>query len=734
MADVRSARAPKTPGGGPRLPRLHVPPASPGWLPVLATLFSIVAPAAGAMWAVGLLGGWLPSDFPARGPITVGISILVALGVAALAEDVWRVLHLPGGTPVHFLPIRWVRDWAAARQVRRLVHELTEGAPKPGDEALAQLQQLARALARRDVYTRAHSGRVSRTAMQMAERLGLTPEECETVRLAGLFHDIGKLEIPPEILNKPSALDLSEVRVLRNHPILGADLIRPWVAGAVLDAVRHHHERVDGRGYPDGVGHGSLSMVSRLITVVDTYDALTSDRPYRPGRGRGEAFEELRRASGTQLDPRLVELLVDVEGSKPSFAAAAAFLLPLGTAARKLRHAINTSAVPVSSGVAALAVAGAVSMGVVSTPPPILTEPPPAALRPPIHAAAPSAPPVVVDVVPPASEPGPEPEPEPAVTPTEEAAAPPPAQAPPVTAPPAPVLADRVAPVTTLTLDPPAPNGRNGWYRTEVSVCMAAADDASGVARSMFRLGGAEPRAYAGCWQVDADGAEHVLQYWSEDRAGNAEAPREVRFRIDRTAPSVAVSGCPATVLLGGKASATVAASDGLSGLQSQSVPNGVVVLDTSSVGLRTMTVGATDAAGNEATTSCSWRVVYDFTGASGFQTPVSDPPAMNVAHAPKAVPIKWRIPDGKGGFLRDLAVVSAVEIQQVSCDDPTSAVGPRVSAMASGGSTLRYDTGGDHYAFTWKTDASMAGSCYAFILSLNDGTEHTAWFRFEVP
>ena len=164
---------------------------------------------------------------------------------------------------------------------------------------------------RLDEATRAHLVRVGRLAGDLACHIGLSAKEQDQSRLAGLVHDIGKLGIPDEIVAKAAPLDLMERRLMRSHPEMGARWLEGAVSPEVLDAIRHHHERMDGRGYPDGIPAGKLPTVCRLVAVADTYDAITSDRPYRLARSPDEACRELR--SGLQLDPDLVEALIDLE-------------------------------------------------------------------------------------------------------------------------------------------------------------------------------------------------------------------------------------------------------------------------------------------------------------------------------------------------------------------------------------------------------------------------------------
>ena len=161
----------------------------------------------------------------------------------------------------------------------------------------------------KDTYTRGHSDRVSYYAVQLARRLGRDEEYCERVRVAGLFHDIGKLSIPDEILLKNGKLTDEEYALVKKHPQDGVKLLsvlsqlRP-----ILPAVRSHHERIDGLGYPDGLKGREIPEEARIIAVADTFDAMTSDRQYRKSLGFRRAMEELDRCKGTQLDANLVTL------------------------------------------------------------------------------------------------------------------------------------------------------------------------------------------------------------------------------------------------------------------------------------------------------------------------------------------------------------------------------------------------------------------------------------------
>ena len=177
---------------------------------------------------------------------------------------------------------------------------------------------LANALEAKDVYTRGHSVRVSQLAHQMALRAGLPRAFAETVAQAALLHDIGKIGVPEGILRKPGPLTVEEWEIMRQHPVTGAQIVAPlefFDEGAVI--LRHHHERLDGSGYPDGLTGDGIPLGARIVAVADVYDALTSGRPYRASLSQPDAIEILRDQAGRTLDERLVALCVDVVGTGP---------------------------------------------------------------------------------------------------------------------------------------------------------------------------------------------------------------------------------------------------------------------------------------------------------------------------------------------------------------------------------------------------------------------------------
>lgn len=167
---------------------------------------------------------------------------------------------------------------------------------------------LASAVDAKDAYTHGHSQRVARYASAVARELGFDAEEIERLELAAVLHDVGKIGVPESVLNKPGRLTPAEMSLMKTHPDRGADILSSIRAMRdVLPGVRHHHEWWDGTGYPDGLKGENIPLSARIILVADTFDAMTSTRPYRPGLPAVAAVDEIRRFAGSQFDPRVAE-------------------------------------------------------------------------------------------------------------------------------------------------------------------------------------------------------------------------------------------------------------------------------------------------------------------------------------------------------------------------------------------------------------------------------------------
>ncbi len=170
---------------------------------------------------------------------------------------------------------------------------------------------LIEAVEAKDRFNQGHSRRVADLAVRFGSHLGLAERDIDLIETGAKLHDIGKIGIPEEILNKKGRLTDEEFDIIKSHPVLGEQLLQPldFLAEA-RPIVRHHHERWDGRGYPDGLASSKIPRAAALLAVVDAYDALTSDRPYRAGMPPREALEILRSGAGTQWDPDLVSAFI----------------------------------------------------------------------------------------------------------------------------------------------------------------------------------------------------------------------------------------------------------------------------------------------------------------------------------------------------------------------------------------------------------------------------------------
>jgi response regulator RpfG family c-di-GMP phosphodiesterase len=200
---------------------------------------------------------------------------------------------------------------------------------------LASIQSLAEALEVKDPYTRGHSIRVSHYSMVIARELGLDGDMLRQIELGGHVHDIGKIGVREDVLNKPGKLTDAEYEHIMTHPVVGWRILAPLLGETpvALNIVRSHHERYDGRGVPDRLEKDQIPFEARIAAVADSFDAMTSDRPYRPdGMSIEASVAELVRCSGTQFDPKIVAAMVAaVDGGRvtlvpraPSYVAAQA--------------------------------------------------------------------------------------------------------------------------------------------------------------------------------------------------------------------------------------------------------------------------------------------------------------------------------------------------------------------------------------------------------------------------
>jgi putative nucleotidyltransferase with HDIG domain len=296
---VEGSERPEARNSGPRvtLPRHFV-----AFLPlsVFATLMVLAGPVAVVTALV-----------PAHGMLWEVLAVVLAVvgSVVIASMGAWLWMRWPRSREVLFAELMlwgWVRRYRAERRLAR-TRDLFEAARESGStvsiELLTQLSDLHQAV---DPYLHGHSRRVASYAGRIAREMRLSPKEIANVETAALVHDIGKIYTPREILQKPGRLTDREYAIVKLHARDGAEILADAGDPQLTAIVRHHHERLDGNGYPDGIAATEIPLGSRIVAVADTFDVITSTRPYRPPRSHKEAIDILSNESGTQLDGTVV--------------------------------------------------------------------------------------------------------------------------------------------------------------------------------------------------------------------------------------------------------------------------------------------------------------------------------------------------------------------------------------------------------------------------------------------
>ncbi len=261
----------------------------------------------GWSWRAGLRDMYAPVV-----PAQLGIGVMTV-------AIVFAVRHTGPGALVVLAPIVLVFQWLLRTAIAAFERglELEDRNRELASLQFGLISAMLKTLALRDNMTARHSAAVARYACAMADELGLTEAEQELIHTAALFHDIGKFIFSDSILLSKRGLTEEEYAIVRSHPEVGAEVIQGIEGyGAVAEIVLNHHERIDGLGYPHGIVGEEIPLGSRIIAVADTYDVITGRDTYQEPRSTTQAFAELRRSAGTQLDPDLVELFIELMTSR----------------------------------------------------------------------------------------------------------------------------------------------------------------------------------------------------------------------------------------------------------------------------------------------------------------------------------------------------------------------------------------------------------------------------------
>lgn len=199
------------------------------------------------------------------------------------------------------------------REIQRINEELSEAKDQLEKAYLESIQTLRYTVEAKDTYTRGHSDRVSEFAVLIGQKMGLSEAELKILKIGGLFHDIGKIGIPDSILLKESKLSDDEYSEIKHHPSIGAHILsNATIFADIIPIVKYHHERYDGRGYPENLVGENIPLLARITSVADAFDAMSSRRTYRNNLEMEVIKEEIRKNRGTQFDPKAADIFLDI--------------------------------------------------------------------------------------------------------------------------------------------------------------------------------------------------------------------------------------------------------------------------------------------------------------------------------------------------------------------------------------------------------------------------------------
>jgi putative nucleotidyltransferase with HDIG domain len=260
-------------------------------------------------WKVALLAvlvSVIISIWAASG-ITKPLDVLTQTSQAIAHGDFSRRVELKSRTEVGELAQTFN---VMTGSLEKFVADLKRAAEENRALFLSSIQMLAGAVDEKDPYTRGHSDRVTRYSVLLAQELGLAPEEVEKVRVAAQLHDVGKIGIEDRVLKKPGALTPEEYEAMKAHTVKGANILRPVrQLTEMLPGIELHHESLDGRGYPYGLKSSEIPLMARIIMVADTFDAMTTDRPYQAAMDTEYVVRIINSLANTKFDPKVVRAL-----------------------------------------------------------------------------------------------------------------------------------------------------------------------------------------------------------------------------------------------------------------------------------------------------------------------------------------------------------------------------------------------------------------------------------------
>ena len=206
-----------------------------------------------------------------------------------------------------------VKSISQMNLIKQINKELQETYEKLENAYMESIETLRLAVDAKDIYTRGHSDRVSEYCVLIGKKLGLPEEDIKALKIGGLFHDIGKIGVPDSVLLKEEKLTDEEYSQIKNHPSIGAHILSTATIFAdILPIVKHHHEKYDGTGYPSKLSGESIPYLARIAALADTFDAMSSKRPYRDALSIEVIKEEIKKNKGTQFDPKLADVFLDI--------------------------------------------------------------------------------------------------------------------------------------------------------------------------------------------------------------------------------------------------------------------------------------------------------------------------------------------------------------------------------------------------------------------------------------